>query len=74
MSESADAGYSLRTGEPTIVEDMATESRFKAHPTLQRLGVVSSLSVPIGSRDQPFGVLNVHAREPRAFSEDEVGS
>jgi diguanylate cyclase (GGDEF)-like protein len=72
VSESADAGYSLRTGEPTIVADMATESRFKAHPTLQRLGVVSSLSVPIGSPSQPFGVLNVHAREPRAFPEDAV--
>jgi diguanylate cyclase (GGDEF)-like protein/PAS domain S-box-containing protein len=73
VDESADAGFSLRTGEPTIVEDMATESRFTAHPTLERLGVVSSLSVPIGNRDAPFGVLNVHARAPRAFSEDEVG-
>jgi diguanylate cyclase (GGDEF)-like protein/PAS domain S-box-containing protein len=72
IDESADAGYTLQTGEPTIVEDMATESRFEAHPTLHGLGVVSSLSVPIGSRDEPFGVLNVHAREPRSFSDDEV--
>jgi diguanylate cyclase (GGDEF)-like protein/PAS domain S-box-containing protein len=73
LSESTDLGYTMRTGEPTIVEDVATESRFETHPTLVQLGVVSSLNVPIGSRDEPFGVLNVHAREPRAFSEDEVG-
>ena len=73
VGDSADAGFTLRTGEPTIVEDMATESRFTAHPALQRLGVVSSVSVPIGSRDEPFGVLNVHAREARVFFDDEVG-
>jgi diguanylate cyclase (GGDEF)-like protein len=73
VDESADAGFTLRTGEPTIVEDMASESRFTAHPALQRLGVVSSVSVPIGSRDEPFGVLNVHARAARVFFDDEVG-
>jgi diguanylate cyclase (GGDEF)-like protein/PAS domain S-box-containing protein len=73
LTDSTDVGYTMRTGEPTIVVDVATETRFQAHPTLVELGVVSSLNVPIGSRDAPFGVLNVHAREPRAFSEDEVG-
>jgi diguanylate cyclase (GGDEF)-like protein/PAS domain S-box-containing protein len=72
LSDSGNVGYTLRTGEPTIIEDMATESRFKPHPTLRRIGVVSTLSVPIGRRDQPFGVLDVHAREPRGFAEDEV--
>ena len=72
LGESANAGYTLRTGEPTIVEDMAAETRFEPDPTLLRLGVVSSLSVPIDGHEQPFGVLGVHAREPRAFSEDEV--
>ena len=37
-----------------------------------KLGVVSSLSVAIEGHDEPFGVLNVNAREPRDFSEDEV--
>jgi len=72
LSDSAHAGYTLRTGGPTIVDNMATEARFKAHPTLLELSVVSSLSVVIGSHHEPFGVLGVHAREPRAFSEDEV--
>ena len=65
LSESEGAGHTLRTGEPTIVEDMATETRFTPSPTLLELGVVASLSVPIEGHDQPFGVLNVNAREPR---------
>ena len=72
LSESEAAAHTLRTGEPTIVEDMATETRFTPSPTLLELGVVSSLSVPIESHDQPFGVLNVATREPRVFTEDEV--
>ena len=51
---------------------MATETRFAPSPTLLKLGVVSSLSVAIEGHDQPFGVLNVNAREPHAFTEDEV--
>jgi diguanylate cyclase (GGDEF)-like protein/PAS domain S-box-containing protein len=72
LSESAHVEYTLRTGEPTIIEDMATEARFTPDPTLLKLGIVSSLSVPITGDGEPFGVLNVHARERRGFSEDEV--
>jgi diguanylate cyclase (GGDEF)-like protein len=72
LAESESAGHTLRTGEPTIVEDMASETRFKPSATLLKLGVVSSLSVPIEGHDQPFGVLNVNVLEPRAFTEDEV--
>jgi diguanylate cyclase (GGDEF)-like protein/PAS domain S-box-containing protein len=71
-SESESAAHTLRTDEPTIVEDMTTETRFKPSPTLVALGVVSSLSVPIEGHDQPFGVLNVNSLEPRAFTDDEV--
>jgi GAF domain-containing protein len=60
LAESESAGHTLRTGEPTIVEDMAAETRFKPSATLLKLGVVSSLSVPIEGHDQPFGVLNVN--------------
>jgi diguanylate cyclase (GGDEF)-like protein/PAS domain S-box-containing protein len=72
LKESEGAGHTLRTGEPSIVEDLATETRFTPSPTLLQLGVVSSLSVAIEGHDQPFGVLNVNAREAHDFSEDEV--
>jgi diguanylate cyclase (GGDEF)-like protein/PAS domain S-box-containing protein len=72
LNESANAGFTLRTGEPTIIENMATETRFKPYTALLELGAVSSVCVPIGGRSQPFGVLDVYTREPRVFSEDEV--
>ncbi|MEA2135344.1 MAG: hypothetical protein QOC68_3253 [Solirubrobacteraceae bacterium] len=72
VSESESAAHTLRTDEPTIVEDVATETRFEPSATLAALGVVSSLSVPIETHDQPFGVLNVNSLEPHAFTEDEV--
>ena len=72
VAESANAGYTLRTAEPTIVQDMAAETRFKPAPFLLQLGVVSSVSVPIQGHGGPFGVLDVRAREPRRFSEDDV--
>jgi diguanylate cyclase (GGDEF)-like protein/PAS domain S-box-containing protein len=72
VSRTANAGQTIRTGEPTIVEDLATETRFEPSPMLLKLGVVSSLSVLIEGRDRPFGILNVHAKEARGFSEDDV--
>ena len=63
LSESANAGHTLRTGEPTIVEDMAAETRFKPSPTLLKLGVVSSLSVADrGPRPAVRGPQRRHAR------------
>jgi diguanylate cyclase (GGDEF)-like protein/PAS domain S-box-containing protein len=72
LRKAANAGHTVRTGSPTIVEDLATETRFTPSPLLLGLGVVSSLSVLIDGHDQAFGVLNVHARAPHGFSEEDV--
>jgi diguanylate cyclase (GGDEF)-like protein/PAS domain S-box-containing protein len=66
------ARHILRTGEPVIVENLATETRFTASAQLLDLSVVSSLSVAIDGHDRLFGVLYVCAHESRGFSEDEV--
>ncbi len=72
LAENPLARHALRTGEPVIVEDAATHTRFTSSPMPPALGMVSSLSVPIQGHDRPFGVLCVLAREPRGFPEDEV--
>ena len=66
------ASRTVLTGEPTIVEDLAKETRFVPNPVLLAAGVVSSVTVLIEGRGGPYGVLNVHAREPRGFSEDDI--
>jgi diguanylate cyclase (GGDEF)-like protein/PAS domain S-box-containing protein len=72
LAEHPIASHILRTGEPVLVDDVATETRFTPSPTLRELGLVSSLGVAIDGHTAPYGVLYVHSREPRAFSEDDV--
>ncbi len=66
------AGYTLASAHPVIVEDLRTETRFHGPPLLHDHGVVSGLSVAIPGRDQPWGVLGAHTMRQRRFSEDDV--
>ncbi|MDX1532266.1 MAG: PAS domain S-box protein, partial [Rhodothermales bacterium] len=63
------AGFTLATEHPVIVDDLETETRFSGPDLLTDHGVVSGLSVVIGDLDQPFGVFGAHTRERRTFTE-----
>lgn len=65
------AGLTLLTNAPVAVDDLAAEQRFST--TYERgLGVVSSLSVPVGGRRRPFGVLVAYSSTRRTFSGDDI--
>jgi PAS domain S-box-containing protein len=66
------AGYTLRSEDPVIVEEARTESRFSPSALLREHGAVSGMSVVIGSSERPFGILVAHAKERRTFTEDDV--
>ena len=51
------AGFTMLSKEPVIVEDFRTEKRFKMPPILESHGVVSGISVIIGKVKNPFGIL-----------------
>jgi signal transduction histidine kinase len=59
------AGYTLLSNEPVIVEDFAREKRFAGPQLLKDHGVVSGMSVVIPGPDRPYGVLGVHSRRRR---------
>lgn len=63
------AGYTLLSDHPVIVEDFHTETRFLAPPLLEEHDVVSGISVIISTNQEPFGVLGAHHTAPRKFSE-----
>jgi signal transduction histidine kinase len=65
------AGYTLMSTEPVLVEDLAHEERFSAPSLLVDHGVVSGMSVIIPDGDRPFGVLGVHTRRRRRFTPDD---
>lgn len=66
------AGYTLRSKEPVLVEDLRTEKRFNGPALLVEHGVVSGISVIIYGREGPYGVLGTHTRQLRPFSKDDV--
>lgn len=66
------AGFTLLSRGPVIVEDFAEEKRFKAPPLLWMHGVRSGMSVVIGQPARPFGVLGAHSTQPRQYAADDV--
>ncbi len=72
MSLATQAGYTLLTGEPIVVEEQEREERFPASVGLKGMGVVSSLSVVIPGENEAFGVLGVHSAVRRDYTVDDV--
>lgn len=66
------SGYTLLSDEPVIVENLRHERRFVGPPYLREHDVVSGMSVIIGGREHPFGVLGVHTKKQRQFTGDDV--
>ncbi|MUG93008.1 GAF domain-containing protein [Scytonema sp. UIC 10036] len=72
VGSDSQAGYTLRFKEPTIVNDFRTETRF-GKPQLPHDGsIVSSVSLLIHGKENPFGVLEVHTTRSRNFSKEDV--
>jgi PAS domain S-box-containing protein len=66
------AGYTLLSSEPVVVEDLSTETRFSGPAVLHEHGVVSGMSVVIHGKEKPYGVLGAHATSRRSFSQDDI--
>ncbi len=69
------AGYTLLVGQPVVVEDLATETRFKGPTLLREHGIVSGMSCVIvnaGRGGEPWGVFGAHTRRRRSFTPDDV--
>jgi two-component sensor histidine kinase len=67
------AGFTLVSEEPVIVDDLRRETRFSGPQLLHDHGVRSGMSVTVPGIDQrPFGVFGVHDTRLRSFSEADV--
>ena len=66
------AGYTLISRGPVVLEDLREERRFEGSPLLDEHGVVSGISVTIYVHGHAYGVLAALSAKKRAFTEDEV--
>jgi len=73
ISDKSQAGYTLRSSAPIVVEDLRFETRFGGSQILHQHAIVSGVSVIIeGNGEQPFGVLSAHSCQQRGFSDDDI--
>ncbi len=66
------AGLTLLKGEPVVLENAATETRFAISDTLRESSVTSGVSVMIAAGEHPMGVLVAFSRVPRIFTQDNI--
>lgn len=71
-SPNTQAGYTLKSEGPVVVEDREKETRFQLPTLLLDHSVVSGLSTIIYDGERPFGVLGAHTSRQRAFSDDDA--
>ncbi|HEX9483707.1 MAG TPA: ATP-binding protein [Gemmatimonadaceae bacterium] len=72
ITPTCQVGYTVLTGEPVVVHDVATETRFPDTDLKQRFGAESGVMVPIPGLAQPFGVLAAFDSRPREYTPAEV--
>jgi PAS domain S-box-containing protein len=66
------AGYTLLSHEPVIVEDFDAETRFRGPALLRNEGILSGISVIIQGDEAPYGVLGARTRSLRRFTCDDI--
>ncbi len=83
--EKSQAGYTLLANQPVIVKDLLVETRFPGSPLLHNHRIVSGATVIIPNLEikesqntnshnsqKTWGVLGVHTRQYREFTQDDI--
>lgn len=66
------AGYTILSRGPVIVEDLAKEQRFEESSLFEEEFATSGISVIIEGREGPWGTLGAFTREKRVFNRKDV--
>jgi diguanylate cyclase (GGDEF)-like protein/PAS domain S-box-containing protein len=66
------AGFTLLTKEPVVVDDFKGEHRFTPGDLLREHDVSSGATVIVQGRGRPYGVVGAYSRRAAAFSPEDV--
>lgn len=66
------AGYTLHSQGPVVLDDLRTERRFRHSPNLVRMGMRSGVTVKIPGPNGPYGVLSAHTGRVRRFTPEDA--
>ena len=72
VGDDSQAGYTLLSNEPVVVEDLKAEHRFRPSAFLIEHGVVGGVTVPVRGREKPLAVLGAHTSRSRRFTGNDV--
>ena len=73
LSERSSEAFAIEKTQPVITKDLAREERFVFPAFLLDHGVVALVNVPILLPGrEPYGILQVDARQPRDFDQDDI--
>jgi two-component sensor histidine kinase len=70
--DASPAGYALKTSEPVIANDLATEQRFRTPALLAEHGIRRAINVIIQGDGTAYGVLEADSRRPGTFLATDV--
>jgi len=66
-------GRVVREARPVIVSNVLAEKQYRYPELARKTGLASLLSVPLFAREKVTGTINIYTREPRSFTDEEVG-
>lgn len=66
------SGEVIKTGLPLYIPDVREETRYSVAEIARREGLCTLLSVPLRTKTDVIGVLNVYTGEPRCYDEGDL--
>lgn len=62
----------IRTGEPAVARDLASEAPLAWRAPLAERGLASCALLPLRDRERTFGIFTLYAEEPSYFRDEEM--
>jgi GAF domain-containing protein len=66
-------GRVVREGRPIMIRNVLEEKQYRYPELARKTGLASLLSVPLMTREEVMGTINIYTREVRQFTDEEIG-